>query len=1090
MTLAVALALLVPLLPQPGRADSGHSHLTVRATLGAITVNPNLTLSLAVDKAGAIPGDTLGYSGTVTQTGITACIAGSFTAQNTGAATATVADFFDEIDYFDPSTLQWVPLVGYANTRSAFIPVVTPRVSTGVTLTVTGAPANGVSYPASGDPVVGTTIAPNATAAWSGTACLTLTAAQLKALASSPKLREQNHMEDTPGDTGEAWTDNESCPNPFQSGFLNARNIVVTVTPPTGPVVQITSSTVPAFASLAPGASANYSIGYRVPIVATRATGETESAYLQRLANLEGSSLVASASVTATGPTGAVSAIAPPVSTVEHLPVVTIAKTGPTTVTAGTNATYSLALTNSGGAPASSMAVTDTVPSGASGVVSNIPASLAGSSASATAQATFPVSLTQSAGDLTDTATLTWHDANGNSYGSVSSSFTTQVQAPYKLTLPATAGPNPTGAPQAISATLVDLGSGQPVANKVVTLTITGPNAQVMTATSDMNGIAVFAYIGVRAGTDLLQATASTAQSNTLSIVWYTPIQKVTTTPVQGNFYAEPTNPQSLAVTPQSVPDFSQTFPNIAFNPPSGTIPHSPVGLPTDQTRPFTDVTTDLNGNYSGTIVAQGNSLQAGLGNMTNFNAVFTANLVVAQAGDVTFNFFVDDGFLFGVGNGASRVSGAYENAPATNQSAIQGYTLMGAFNQVGAGNRQVTVHFPAAGTYPYELDYFEANGGGLSLSMSVSSFTAQTNPLSVYVGYADGLRAAGSIFPFPWLGSPGVNFIGCCPAFDAGALRFDNSSSSAITLDSVTVDIGGNHFDLWGRNLTVPANQILMLSQTTQYNFDTSDFSGAGCGGNNGVIPKVNVTIAGVTTSYNDSNQILNTFGFDLACRGNESLSWQRIGGGGNTINVPLPPATSLSLSPSKTAVKTVGQTQTFTVSAMDATGHPVANLPVAIAITGANQAGPTAARQLTGTTDSAGLATVSYVGLNAGTDTASATAFVMGLRALSNDATVTWALATISTGGTAPAPAITAPSPVDGATVTKPVPIRASFAPPSGQTIASWNVTYQDLDPLAPVTIASGTGTPPATLGTFDPTLLPNDTYAIAISATASGG
>jgi RHS repeat-associated protein len=786
-----------------------------------------------------------------------------------------------------------------------------------------------------------------------------------------------------------------------------------------------------------------------------------------------------------------VSANAPPVTTIEHLPIVTIGKSGPPTVTAGTTATYPLALTNVGGAIATVMTVTDTIPAGANGTVTGVPSTLAPQGTSSGTQATFPVPLAQSAGNLTDTATLTWQDANQNTYGPVTSSFTTQVQAPYKLTLPTTAGPNPTGATQSINATLVNLGNGQPVANQVVTLTVTGANPQVLTATTDATGIANFSYVGANKGTDQLQATASTAQSNTLTVTWFVPIQKVTTTRVQGNFYAETTNPQSFAVTSSSVPDFGQSFPGINFNPPAGTIPHSPTGAPTDQTRPFTDVTTDVNGNYNGTIVAQGNNLQAGLGNLTNFDAVFTANLIVAQAGDVTFNFYADDGFLFGVGNGASRISGAYENPPTSNLSAIRGYPLMGAFNLPGAGTRSVTVHFPAAGTYPYEVDYFEANAAGLSLTMSVATFTAQTNPLSIYVGYADGLRAAGSIFPFPWLGSPGVTFIGCCPSFDAGAIRFDNSSNNAITLDSVTVDIGGNHFDLWGKNLTVPANQILMLSQTGQFNFDTSDYSNAGCGGNNGVIPKVNVTIAGVTTTYNDTNQILNTFGFDLACRGNESQSWQRIGGGGNTINVPLPPATALALTPATVTGNTVGQTQTFTVSAMDVTGQPVASLPVTLTIAGANGSPVlNGTRQINATTDTAGLARFSYVGLNAGIDTAQVSAFVMGLQALSNSVSVPWSLSSTPTGGTAAAPAITGPSPADGTVVTKPVPISASFTPPAGQSITSWSVTYQDQDPSPPVTLATGTGVPPPTLAVFDPTLLPNDTYLLAISATASGG
>jgi len=48
---------------------------------------------------------------------------------------------------------------------------------------------------------------------------------------------------------------------------------------------------------------------------------------------------------------------------------------------------------------------------------------------------------------------------------------------------------------------------------------------------------------------------------------------------------------------------------------------------------------------------------------------------------------------------------------------------------------------------------------------------------------------------------------------------------------------------------------------------------------------------------------------------------------------------------------------------------------------------------------------------------------------------------------------------------------------------------VTYQE-DALPPVTLASGTGAPPSPVAVFDPTLLPNDSYAITISATASGG
>ena len=52
------------------------------------------------------------------------------------------------------------------------------------------------------------------------------------------------------------------------------------------------------------------------------------------------------------------------------------------------------------------------------------------------------------------------------------------------------------------------------------------------------------------------------------------------------------------------------------------------------------------------------------------------------------------------------------------------------------------------------------------------------------------------------------------------------------------------------------------------------------------------------------------------------------------------------------------------------------------------------------------------------------------------------------------------------------------------SNEQIASWKVTYQGQAPGSPsVTLASGSGTPPATLTTFDPTVL----HTCALKAVA---
>ena len=359
---------------------------------------------------------------------------------------------------------------------------------------------------------------------------------------------------------------------------------------------------------------------------------------------------------------------------------------------------------------------------------------------------------------------------------------------------------------------------------------------------------------------------------------------------MDGRFFTEPTTAATFVAQPSDTPTFGQSFPNLAFGPSSAAMRHNLTGIG-PSTHPFTDVTTDLMGNGVGAIVAQGNGQQAGSGTMTSFDAVFTADFVVAKPGDVTFQFDYDAGFLFGVGGGASRVSGAYENAPAANVSPFEGYPLVGADNRPSNAvqTTTVTVHFPAAGSYPYEVDYTESGGPTLSLVMSTVSFTADdASGLSVYVGYADGLRAGGSIFPFPWSGSPGVTFVGgtCC-GYDAGAVRFDNTTDSPRDFDSVTVDIGSVHTDIWGPHRIVPAHGSLILTQTFDYNFDSSDFLSS-CGPNNGLIPKINVTIAGVKTTYSDPDQVLNTKGIDLACFGNELHPWAWIGGASTASTIP----------------------------------------------------------------------------------------------------------------------------------------------------------------------------------------------------------
>ncbi len=168
--------------------------------------------------------------------------------------------------------------------------------------------------------------------------------------------------------------------------------------------------------------------------------------------------------------------------------------------------------------------------------------------------------------------------------------------------------------------------------------------------------------------------------------------------------------------------------------------------------------------------------------------------------------------------------------------------------------------------------------------------------PPHIYFGYADSYRAVAG-FPSPWEGDANVTFIGCgyaggvCPTgfnpvrtlYDSGAIRIDNTSGSPMTVSNASVEVPGlacANFTPWpGLNVAVPGGGTLILTQTGtsgdpcgievgNYNFDTSDtweaFPGHKCGANDGLIPRLHVTINGTPQTIDDTGQVLNWKGVD----------------------------------------------------------------------------------------------------------------------------------------------------------------------------------------------------------------------------------
>lgn len=1100
------------------QAAADQTSIDLTKSVSSAAFVPTLTATIAADRASALPGDDVRFTTHVTNASAVMTLSGAFHAASSAQVTGTIAAWWDEVEYNPKGSHDWVPLGGQQAMQSGYQLVVPAPATGGLQVTATpSSSGSGVTYPTGSDTVLGTRIGAGAKADWSYAARLSLSAQQVQVLsnpAAVAGVRNVVHFEVTPRDpkNGQPYTARTEFANPFAASSAAVGNVRVVTTLPDGSKVTSTSSDVAALGSLAPGASADVPVRYRVPVPAAKGTDESDQDYLARLTAVEGTALNASASVTGTAGSGAsLSASAGPATVTEHLPVLTIGKSGPAQADAGSTASYDLPLANGGGATAGSLAVVDALPDGARGTVTGVPGTLA-AGGGATAHASYAIPASQADGPLTDTATVTWKDGNGNAYGPVAASYQTDVRSSYAgatLSLaPVTAGPDVVGTRQPLTATLTDA-SGHPMPGVSLHFTVSGANSAAGNATTDAAGHAPFSYVGTGNGTDTAQATLTAAgtvlQSNTATIGWITPVQPVSTTTVDGRFFAEPAGATTFRAKPGDPAAFGQSFPSLAFNPPSGALPHDITGV-NPSTRPFTDVTTDVAGNGIATIPAQGNGHRAGIGDMACFDAAFTAQLVVSQASDVTFRFQYASGFLFGVGGGATRVNGLYENVATGATTPFEGYQVVGADNTFSSSvrNGTVTVHFPSAGSYPYEVDYTGC-GSQLSLVMQTVSFDADTSGLTAYVGYADGLRPAGSIFPFPWSGSPNTLFVGCQGScqFDGGAIRLDNTTGQPVTINSLTVDFGPScRFAIWPHDRQLPDGQSAIYTQMisgassgcpNDGSFDTSDAPLITCTPTH-ITPHITFTVDGVTHSFDDASQILNTKGVDFAeCPGgNESHAWSRVGGNGIEVNHPLPPAASLVLTPTTHATNSVGSFQSVQVSAMDASGEPVANLPVNLTVAGAN------AQHVLGTTDASGNATLTYPGLSAGDDSLQVTAFVTGMRALSNATTVTWTnpAGTVpdptNPGQTlpAPAPVVVPQLPADGSVVTKPFPIKASFTAPDGETITSWKVTYRDLDPGPVVTLASGTGTPPDTLATFDTTLLANDTYAITVSATSSGG
>jgi hypothetical protein len=216
-----------------------------------------------------------------------------------------------------------------------------------------------------------------------------------------------------------------------------------------------------------------------------------------------------------------------------------------------------------------------------------------------------------------------------------------------------------------------------------------------------------------------------------------------------------------------------------------------------------------------------------------------------------------------------------------------------------------------------------------------IGATSAQADTFTVFTGYADNLRASG-FFPSTWIGDSGVvSESSGLQSFDAGAIRIQNTGSTAITVSNFQVAMNGGSgptYNFWN-TLNIGAGQNGIFTQTFSYNFDSSDNSPNGgpygglsgsSAGSNGiggcsstlaaqigagiaaqcalVQPIVSFDIGADHFSFNDSGHILDTGWYDFingSPDGNESINWNLIGSGANRggTSVPEPAAWALMI-------------------------------------------------------------------------------------------------------------------------------------------------------------------------------------------------
>ena len=360
-------------------------------------IQPELIVALSTEQSPRTPGDTAQFQLSATNTGARLVMPGIAGIQNIDEQDLTIDGLdivFERRATGSPDWQNW------------------ELDPTRLSVAVEPVEAGGVTYAPTPS---GTVVEPGAIAIWSFQAIAELTPAEL-AIVTDPTATSGFRVRTTAATDGTVRSRELYRLGRDVSESLHAQSGVVVGGKATF-LSSLGSTQILDIKPLDPGEAIELLVPVEIEVPAPPFPGESTLSYISRLRRADQQRVVGAAIATGTGDAGRVIASLAVDSTSVDLPIVDIQKVGPTVVTSGGSADWTIRTVNLGSQTASDVEIIDVfgeqeLP------VNNAPTTLEPSAVvDSAAVATIPADTIREF--TNNTASVTWSDANGNQYGPV-----------------------------------------------------------------------------------------------------------------------------------------------------------------------------------------------------------------------------------------------------------------------------------------------------------------------------------------------------------------------------------------------------------------------------------------------------------------------------------------------------------------------------------------------------------------------------------------------------------------------------------------------------------------------------------------------